>query len=322
MLKKAIILAAGKGSRMKSETLKVLHKVAGKPVLQYVVDAVNACGMDEIYIVIGHQGEQVEAAIQDKKVSFVEQKEQLGTGHAVMQVLPQLTDTQDATILVLAGDCPLISPNTIAKLLQMHEESNARATILSTEMKNPASYGRILRTELGNVTGIKEAKDCTAEELKIKEINTGIYAFEKKSFIDALSKITTNNAQGEYYLTDVIHILKGKKEVVDAYCTPDSDQAVGINTRMDLATINQILYQKTNLKHMENGVTIVDPSSTFIDSDVLIGQDTVIEPFNVLRGSTIIGEAVHIKSFNRIENEVIPKNTTLQSNYETIKSTH
>lgn len=322
MLKKAIILAAGKGSRMKSDTLKVLHKVAGKPVLQYVVDAVNACGIDEIYIVIGHQGEQVEAAINDKKVTFVEQKEQLGTGHAVMQVLPHLTDAADATILVLAGDCPLISPDTIAELLKMHAESKAKATILSTEMEDPASYGRILRTEKGKVTGIKEAKDCSVEELKIKEINTGIYAFEKQSFIDSLSKITTNNSQGEYYLTDVIHILKDKKEVVDAYCTPDPDQAVGINTRMDLAKINQILYQQTNRKHMENGVTLVDPASIFIDADVIIGQDSIIEPFNVIRGTTKIGEAVHIKSFNCIENETIPNNLTIESNYETLKSTH
>jgi bifunctional UDP-N-acetylglucosamine pyrophosphorylase/glucosamine-1-phosphate N-acetyltransferase len=314
MKTKAIILAAGKGSRMKSDTLKVLHNVAGKPILQYVVDAVSKCGVDEIFVVIGHQAEKVKSQVKGKNLTFITQTEQLGTGHAVMQVEPYIGTKEHSTIIVLAGDCPLINPETISSLLERHRESNASVSILSTKMKDPATYGRILRGRMGTVVGIKEAKDCTKEELEINEINTGIYAFHQEALCDSLKLITTNNAQQEYYLTDVIHIIKSKGDVVEALCIPDSDQAVGINTRMDLAKINEIIYQNTNINLMKNGVTIVDPKTTYIDGTVEIGQDTIIEPSVVIKGSTTIGKNVTIQSFSYIENAIILDDTIVSAN--------
>jgi bifunctional UDP-N-acetylglucosamine pyrophosphorylase/glucosamine-1-phosphate N-acetyltransferase len=311
MKTKAIILAAGKGSRMKSDTLKVLHNVAGKPILQYVVDAVEKCGIEEIFVVVGHQAEKVKSQVKGKNITFVTQEEQLGTGHAVMQVEPYICGKDQSTIIVLAGDCPLINPETIGSLLDRHQESNASVSILSTKMEDPATYGRILRGRMGTVIGIKEAKDCSAEEYKINEINTGIYAFHQHALCESLKLITTNNAQQEYYLTDAIHIIKSKGDVVEALCIPDSDQAVGINTRMDLAKINEIIYQKTNINLMKNGVTIVDPKTTFIDGTVQIGQDTIIEPSVVIKGNTIIGKNVTIRSFSYIEDTTILDDTVV-----------
>ena len=299
---------------MKSDTLKVLHNVAGKPILQYVVDAVSKCGVDEIFIVIGHQAEKVKSQVKGKNLTFITQTEQLGTGHAVMQVEPYICSPEHSTIIVLAGDCPLINPETISSLLERHRESNASVSILSTKMKDPATYGWILRGRMGTVVGIKEAKDCTKEELEINEINTGIYAFHKEALCHSLKLITTNNAQQEYYLTDAIHIIKSKGDVVEALCIPDSDQAVGINTRMDLAKINEIIYQNTNINLMKNGVTIVDPKTTYIDGTVEIGQDTIIEPNVVIKGGTTIGKNVTIQSFSYIENAIILDDTIVSAN--------
>lgn len=305
MTLKAIILAAGKGSRMKSDTLKVLHDVAGKAVLEHVVDTVLSSHVNEIFVVVGHQADLVKKRIQNPKIKFVHQEEQLGTGHAVMQVAPYLDSNEDETLVILAGDCPLIELATLQNLLNIHLESNAEASILSTEMQDPGSYGRILRGKMGTVIGIKEAKDCTEEELKITEINTGIYAFQKRALCDALKLITTDNNQHEYYLTDAIHILKEKGSVVEAYCAEDSDQAIGINTRMDLAKINQIIYQKNNSRLMQDGVTIIDPASTFIDSTVSVGQDTIIHPFTTLTGKTTIETGGKIGPYTYIKDSFL-----------------
>jgi bifunctional UDP-N-acetylglucosamine pyrophosphorylase/glucosamine-1-phosphate N-acetyltransferase len=227
-----------------------------------------------------------------------------------MQVEPFLNGS-DGPLVILAGDCPLIELETLQNLVSMHKESNADASILSTEMAEPGSYGRILRGKMGTVVGIKEAKDCTPDEYEITEINTGIYVFQRSALSDALKLITTNNNQQEYYLTDVIHILKEKGAVVEAYCTEDSDQAIGINTRMDLAKINQIIYQKNNVRFMQEGVTIIDPSNTFIDSTVSIGQDTIIFPFSVITGKTNIGCGVKIGPHVYIKDSVISQGTEI-----------
>ncbi len=302
---KAIILAAGKGTRMKSELLKVLHQVAGKPILNYVLDTVLALGVDEVFLVVGHQAEQVRQAIRYPKVTFVEQVQQLGTGHAVLQVDPLLDSKKDQTILVLAGDCPLIEVETLTNMLAIHHESNATGTILTTDMPDPGSYGRIIRGQMGTVLGIKEAKDCSKNELEISEINTGVYAFDASVLFEQLNRVDTNNAQNEYYLTDVIRLMKESGEPIEAYCTSDPDEVVGINTRMDLAKINQIVYQKNNLRFMEDGVTILDPSSTFIDSTVKIGHDTIISPFTVIQGTTKIAEHCIIGSHSYLKNATV-----------------
>ncbi len=286
---KAIILAAGKGTRMKSDTLKVLHLVAGKPILTYVVETVEKLGVDETIVVVGHQADQVKNTLQKDHISFVLQEEQLGTGHAVMQVASHLRDGEDSALVVLAGDCPLIELETLQNLLAIHNESNASATILTAKLKEPANYGRIVRGKMGTVVAIREAKDCSTAELKIKEINTGIYIFQKNLLFESLKKINTNNQQKEYYLTDVIHILKEEGESVAAYCTDNSDQVIGINTRMDLSKTNKIIYQRNNDYFLHDGVTIIDPDTTFIDSTVQIGLDTIVYPFTVIQENTVIG---------------------------------
>jgi bifunctional UDP-N-acetylglucosamine pyrophosphorylase/glucosamine-1-phosphate N-acetyltransferase len=307
---KAIVLAAGKGTRMKSDILKVLHHVAGKSVLNYVLDAILSLDVDEVYVVVGHKSEQVKSHINHPKVTFVEQIEQLGTGHAVMQVEPFLRgETKSSTMMVLAGDCPLVEKSTLTNLLATHKESNAAGTILTAELTDPGSYGRIVRGKMGTVLGIKEAKDCVPKELAIREINAGIYAFDERLLFESLKKVTTDNVQKEYYLTDVIQLLKGSGEAISAYCAEDADEVLGINTRMDLAKINQIVYQKNNLHFMEYGVTLIDPSSTFIDSTVTIGTDTIISPFTVIEGMTVIGPRCKIGPHSYLKNVVIDPDT-------------
>jgi len=313
MALKAIILAAGKGTRMKSTILKVMHHVAGKPVLNHVLDTVLELGVDEIFIVIGHQSDLVQHAILHPKVKFVLQHEQLGTGHAVLQVAPFIEATPDDTVIVLAGDCPLIEKDTLLDMLAIHKESNASGTVLTAKMDRPGTYGRIIRGQMGTIIGIKEAKDCNAEELEIEEINTGVYSFEVSQLFKSLQNVDTNNQQNEYYLTDVIHLLKKYGEPVAAFCTQDPDQVVGINTREDLAKINQIIYRRNNLHFMAEGVTILDPNSTFIDSTVQIGHDTIISPFTIIRGATVIGENCTIGPYSFIENAIIPSETALEA---------
>ncbi|MFC1752825.1 bifunctional N-acetylglucosamine-1-phosphate uridyltransferase/glucosamine-1-phosphate acetyltransferase [Thermoproteota archaeon] len=297
---KAIILSAGKGTRMKSDILKVAHAVAGRPIVSYVLDTVSDLNPDNIYMIVGHQADLLMDKIKHsfhgdlKKISYVMQKKQLGTGHAVKQAVPYLKKDPEDIVLVLAGDCPLIEKETLKNLIDIHKESNASATILSAKLTDPASYGRILREKMGTVTGIREAKDCSVEERKITEINTGVYVFRCSDLLTSLKLIKTENIQHEYYLTDVIHILKQAGKVIAAYCTDNSNQAIGINTRMDLAKINKLIYQKNNIKLMENGVTIKDPDNTFIDSTVKIGNDTIIYPFSIIQGNTRIGKHCQI----------------------------
>ncbi|MFA5879978.1 MAG: sugar phosphate nucleotidyltransferase [Candidatus Margulisiibacteriota bacterium] len=298
---KAIILAAGKGTRMKSEFLKVLHEIAGKPIINYVIDTVKNVGIEEIILVVGHQAELVKKITDYTPLTYALQEEQLGTGHAVMQTEPYLTFNRDEEVIILAGDCPLISKETLTNLIATHKESNAQATVLTTIMEEPGSYGRILRGKMGTITGIKEAKDCTPEEYQIKEINTGIYCFKSNFLFEALKKITNNNVQNEYYLTDVIHILKAKGDAVAAYCTNNANEALGINTRMDIAEINKIVYRKNNLHFMKEGVTIIDPETTFIDSTAKIGRDTIIYPFSFIKGEIDIPENSIIEPFSYLK---------------------
>ena len=299
-----IILAAGKGTRMKSEILKVIHQVAGKPIVNYVVDTVLKLGVHQIYMVVGHQAESVKRQFSSDLITFVEQKEQLGTGHAVMQVAPKLSP-EDETIIVMAGDCPLIQLETLRSLLEKHVESNSSATILTTNMDDPSTYGRILRGKMRTVIGIKEFKDCSNEEKEIKEINTGVYCFKKEDLVNSLKQINRNNTQNEYYLTDVIHILKDQGKHVSAYCTPYSNQALGINTRMDLAKISSIIYQQNNQYFMQEGVTIIDPATTFIDSTVKIGHDTIVYPFSMILGNTVIGKDCQVGPNAFVQNSTI-----------------
>tara|TARA_B100000427_G_scaffold242924_1_gene205873 strand:- start:7691 stop:8668 length:978 start_codon:yes stop_codon:yes gene_type:complete len=307
-----IILAAGKGTRMKSDTLKVLHHVAGKPILSYVLDAVQSCAKNR-YVVIGHQADAVRSTFSDPSLTFVEQTEQLGTGHAVQQVMPYLTKSSAENTLILAGDCPLIQPSTLTSLLQTHQDTQASATVLTTHMKDPYGYGRILRSENNQLLGIREQKDCNSQQATITEINSGIYIFNTALLQNYISTLQSNNNQKEYYLTDIIHILNDNDKLVSAMITDDPNEIIGVNTRQDLAKINAIIYDKINHHLMTQGVTIVDPKSTFIDASVTIGHDSIIHPFSILTGTTSIGNHCIIGPYVNLNNEIISDNDIIKN---------
>lgn len=284
----AIILAAGQGTRMKSKLYKVLHPVCGKPMVQHVIDQVNQLQIEDIVTVIGHGAEKVQEQLGDS-CKYALQEQQLGTAHAVMQAESVLS-AKSGTTLVICGDTPLIKAETMKELIALHEQSQAKATILTAYADNPAGYGRVLRGEGGLVEKIVEHKDASEEERYVKEINTGTYCFDNQALFSALKKVSNENVQGEYYLPDVIEILKEEGEVVTAFQSSDFEETLGVNDRVALSQAEQILRKRINEMHMRNGVTIIDPLTTFIEADVQIGQDTVINPGSFIKGKSIIGQ--------------------------------
>lgn len=308
-----VVLAAGKGTRMKSTLPKVLHRVGGKAMLQHVLDAATEAGSEKNVVVVGFGGEQVKAAI-GSQAEFVEQTEQLGTGHAVMQAESVLKDFA-GTVMVLCGDTPLLKGELLRKLYDEHRKNEAKATVLTAIMPDATGYGRIIRTADGAVQKIVEQKDANAEELQVQEVNSGIYCFEAAALVDSLGQLNCNNAQGEYYLTDVLEILNKKSEKVWAVVADDFEATLGINSRVQLANAEGILRRRKNIELMENGVTIIDPASTFIDSKVEVGRDTVIYPFTWLEGSTVIGENCQIGPNSRFTDVKIGANVTAHFSY-------
>ncbi|GAX88668.1 bifunctional UDP-N-acetylglucosamine diphosphorylase/glucosamine-1-phosphate N-acetyltransferase GlmU [Effusibacillus lacus] len=296
----AVVLAAGQGTRMKSRRHKVLHPVCGKPMIRHILDALQTAGITRPIVVIGSLGEQVQAALGDD-VEFVWQKEQLGTGHAVMQVAPLLESGAGIT-LVCTGDTPLITADTFKNLIELHQQKGAAVTVLSGLLDNPFGYGRIIRGDDGSVLRIVEEKDASAEEKAVREINSGTYCFDTPSLLEALKHLTNDNAQGEYYLTDCIDILRRQGRKVAAYCATDADEIMGVNDRIQLAVVEQLLREKIRRDHMRNGVTLLDPSSVYIDTDVKIGADTVIYPGTFLTGFTEIGSGCEIGPNTQIQN--------------------
>lgn len=309
----AVILAAGKGTRMRSKFPKVLHKVGGKAMLQHVLDAAEAAGATEKVVIIGHEAELVEAMVAGQGKTAL-QAEQLGTGHAVMQAKEAL-EGFTGTALILCGDTPLLEGEELAKFCQAHKESGAAATVLTAIMDNPFGYGRILRDANGNVVGIVEQKDATEEQKQIKEINTGIYCMECPQMFEVLSTLTCNNAQGEYYLTDVLEKLNIAGQKVGGVITEDSDMVMGINSRKQLSVAEAVLRTRILDKLMDQGVTIMDPASTFIEKGVKIGQDTIIYPYTWLEGTTEIGEDCEIGPNCRFTSVKIGNNAKLQFIY-------
>ena len=296
--KNAIILAAGKGTRMKSKLYKVLHEVCGKTMVEHVLGQLEAANIDNIVTVVGYGAESVENTIGPRS-KFALQKQQLGTGHAVMQTEDILGDI-DGETLVVSGDTPLFTADTFKKLFEYHKQRQAAVTILTSVAPDPTGYGRIVRNDVGIVERIVEQKDANQQEREIHEINTGVYCFDNKKLFAALKKINNDNAQGEYYLTDVIAIMKQEGEVVTAYKMADFDESMGVNNRVALAQANKIMRKRINDELMMNGVTMVDPDTTYIDAGVKIGRDTVIEGNVVIKGDTTIGSDCLIGAGSRI----------------------
>ena len=309
----AVILAAGKGTRMKSALPKVLHAVGGKSMLRHVMTAAEQAGAKRMLVVVGFGGDKVQAEI-GAAAEFVLQAEQLGTGHAMMQVQPVLAGFS-GTILLLCGDTPLLTGQALLDLVAAHQQSGAAATVLTAKPADATGYGRILRDESGQVLGIVEQKDATAEQKQIGEINTGIYCFEAAPLFAALAGLTCNNAQKEYYLTDVLAILAQAGQQVGAVEVADFQETLGINSRLQLAEAEKILRQRKLVELMDSGVTVMDPASTFVDASVSVGEDTVLYPFTWLEGETTIGRDCRIGPNSRISDSQLGDAVTLHFSY-------
>ncbi len=292
-----IILAAGKGTRMKSEKPKVLHSVCGKAVIDYVVETAKAIGSD-IYVVLGHQSFVVRRHLTSGVVSVV-QKKLLGTADAIKAVKPYLLRSI-GNVVILSGDAPLFKKKTIRRLVTAHKKIEAACTFLTAVMDEPEGYGRVIRDQSKNVISICEEKDVTRDQKFINEINVGVYCFNIQDLLEGLKRISINKKKKEYYLTDIVHILVQKKKVVKGVLLKDASEGLGINTRKDLAMANQILQKRILDNLMDQGVTIVDPLTTYIDVNVKIGKDTTIRPCTVIEKDVVIGKKCTIGPFCRI----------------------
>lgn len=306
----AVILAAGQGTRMKSSLYKVLHPVLGRPMVQHVIDNIKAIDVDQIVTIVGHGSDSVMEYIGNDS-EYVLQEEQLGTGHAVIQAEKLLGD-KEGTTLVVCGDTPLIRQETFQQLLEYHEKEGAQATILTSKAEDPTGYGRVIRHPEKGVERIVEHKDASEEERLVDEINTGTYCFDNMTLFKALKQISNDNAQGEYYLTDVIEIIKKDAGKIAAYLTPDFDETLGINDRVALQEAERILKERINREHLLNGVTIIDPLTTYIHPDVKIEQDAIIHPGSIIKGNSIIKQHAEIGPYTEIINCTVGEHTIIK----------
>jgi bifunctional UDP-N-acetylglucosamine pyrophosphorylase/glucosamine-1-phosphate N-acetyltransferase len=305
----ALILAAGEGKRMKSDVPKVLHKICGKALLEWVCETVKYAGIDECISIVGHKHEKVEEYM-GNKTKYILQNEQLGTGHAVMQA-EKILSKKKGNVIVLSGDVPLITADTVKEFINFHETNKNAVTVLTADYDDPTGYGRIVRDN-NSLIKIVEEKDASISEKKIKEINSGIYCFNIEKLLFALSKIDDNNNQKEYYLTDTIEILIKSGEKAAAYRIIDESEIFGVNSRQHLAIAEKEMKNRILNKHMDNGVTIMDPFNTYINGDVNIGRDTVIYPGVFLESGTEIGNNCDIGPNTKITNCKIADNTQVQ----------
>ena len=282
----SLILAAGKGTRMKSDQSKVLHKVNGVPMIRRVVDVLESIGNKKNVFVLGHKKEDVLAEMGD--VDFVTQEEQLGTGHAILIAKDKIKEYGE-DVLITCGDTPLLKEETLKKLKDAFEEGKLDCIVLSCKVKNPFGYGRIVK-ENGKISNIVEEKEADENEKKIDEINTGVYILKNESLLYAIKKIDNNNSKGEYYLTDAIKILTSEGYNVDSFQIEDEDEILGVNSKVQLAQAEKILRNRKNIELMDSGVILIDPDATYIEDNVQIGQDTVIYPNVTIQGNTKIGK--------------------------------
>lgn len=307
----AVILAAGQSRRMKTKLAKVMHEVCGRPMLSYVVDACRNAGVGKIVIVVGYGKEQiVERFGGCSDVVFSEQVEQKGTGHAVMCCKEHLAGF-DGQVLILCGDAPLVRSEMVATLMSQQCKDKAAVTLATTMMDDPFGYGRITRDSDGNIQGIVEHNDCDEKQLGIKEINPGYFCFDNKVLLETLDEIKPDNAKGEYYLTDALHIALSKGYKATAVTAVAPEDAMGVNNRRQLSKAGKIMQCRIQVLLMDNGVTIVDPPNTWIDIRAEIGQDTVIEPFTYIHGETRIGRGCRIGPFGYLRDAELGDNVNI-----------
>ena len=307
-MRSAIVLAAGKGTRMKSDKCKVMHEVLHKPMIGHIVESLRKANVDRIMVVVGHGAESVKEYLKDS-VEYALQEPQLGTGHAAMQA--EMLKEEKGDTIILCGDGPCIQSETILKVFEANKDH--ACSVVTAVLEDGARYGRIVRNEKNLVEKIVEAKDCSSEELEIKEINTGIFCFKNELLFEGLKEIKNNNAQNEYYLTDLVEIFNKKGLSVNAMVVDDVDETMGVNDRVDLAKAQKWLKQHVNKKHMMNGVTLIDPDNTYIDTEVSIGVDSVIYPNVHLEGNTVIGNNVTIFPNSYLRNAVIEDGAVIDS---------
>ncbi len=300
----AIVLAAGKGTRMKSNLCKVLHEIAGRPMIYYVLESARNAGIGKICVVVGHQNERVREILKDQNLSFELQEPQLGTGHAVQSAQASFHG-YEGQVLILCGDIPLVKSSTLKAMMDFHANIESKLTVMTAAVEDPYGYGRIIRSDEGLVENIVEERDADENQRRVREINAGVYLVDSKILFDLLSLIKPNNAQGEFYLTDIVSEANLRGISVHAFQISDFSEASGINSRADLANVTKKIYESIAHKHMMDGVTIIDPYTTYIDWGVTIGLDTIIWPGTVFRGVTKLGERCVIEPHVFISNSKI-----------------
>lgn len=294
-----LVLAAGKGTRMKSDRPKVLHEAFFSPMIHHVLAAIQPISLGKNIVVTGHHRQLVEESLRGYPLSFVHQSEQLGTGHAVLACEGELR-SHKGPVLILCGDTPLVRTETLQQFLRVHVESASLLTVMTTTVAEPGNYGRIVSDEHGDIVSIVEEKDATAVQKEIKEINAGIYCVDAQFLFGALHRVGTDNMQGEVYLTDIVAIAVGDEIHVHKFCCPDSEEVLGVNSRRELAQAHSALQRRYLSVLMDSGVTIIQPESVIIENTVTIGNDSVIYPHTSLTGSCNIGSGVHVDSFVKI----------------------
>ena len=305
-----LVLAAGEGTRMKSSRPKVLHTICGEPMIHFVLKSVRSLNPERTIVIVGHRADEVKAALEG--VDFALQEEQLGTGHAVSTVEDMLADFV-GTVIVLSGDTPLLSAETLQRMLDIHTSNEAAATLLTARMNNPTGYGRIIRSSTGAVQAIVEQKEATDEQKAIAEVNSGTYCFDKEKLFEALKGIDSNNQQGEFYLTDAIKVLSDGGGTIMACLADEPEETMGVNTRVQLAEADRIMRGRINEKLMLAGVTLLDPTTTFIADSVTIGRDTVIYPMTFISGDTKIGENCIIGPASRLVDCLVGNAVVIES---------
>jgi bifunctional UDP-N-acetylglucosamine pyrophosphorylase/glucosamine-1-phosphate N-acetyltransferase len=313
----AVVLAAGKGTRMRSDLPKVLHRVCGQPIVQYVLDALHHAGISAPILVIGHGADRVRQAV-GPQVRYAEQAEPLGTGHALLQALPLIPE-DGHPVVVVYGDTPLLRAETIQALIDLHQRTKAATTLLSAEMVDPTGYGRVIRDRDGRVQRIVEEKDGSPEEKQIKEINAGTYVFDQRTLREGLRSLSPDNAKGEYYLTDTIGWMLSHGRTVSALAVA-ADEAIGINSRQDLAAAEAVMRQRLLASLMDAGVTVMDPATTYIHAGVTVGPDTILHPQSFLEGATIVGARCTVGPHTHLMDATLEDGVTVIESTVTLSS--